>query len=172
MDYQYYERKINDVIMKCPIEAGIEILVYNVLDYILNSKEVSLIDINRLWKDRDARLTTDAGVSDIAILSKDFEYKSDIGQVYGFVEVKATNSSLSETEQIQGQRAATNHYIYTNGLVWNYYENKEIEPKWKIVLTKSKIESINQPTTVLIDESKFYDLLKELDAIEWTEPTN
>ena len=48
MNYQYYERKINDVIMKCPIEAGIEILVYNVLDYILDSKDVSIVDINRL----------------------------------------------------------------------------------------------------------------------------
>ena len=61
-------------------------------------------------------MTTDAGVSDIAILSKDFKYKTDIGQVYGFVEVKATNRLLSETEQIQGQRVATRHYLYTNGL--------------------------------------------------------
>lgn len=167
MDYQYYERKINDVIMKCPIEAGIEILVYNVLDYVLKSKDVALIDINRLWKDRDARLTTDAGVPDIAILSKDFVYKSDIGQTYGFVEVKATNRSLSETEQIQGQRAATSHYIYTNGLVWIYYENKATEPKWEIVLTKSKARSITQSTTVSIDKTSFSNLLKALDAIEW-----
>ena len=38
MDYKYYERKINDIIMKCPIEAGVEILVYNVLDNIVESK--------------------------------------------------------------------------------------------------------------------------------------
>ena len=38
MDYKYYEHKINDVIIKCPIEAGVEILVYNVLDDIVNSK--------------------------------------------------------------------------------------------------------------------------------------
>lgn len=32
MDYLFYQKKINDVIIKCPIEAGIEILVYNLLD--------------------------------------------------------------------------------------------------------------------------------------------
>lgn len=58
MDYKYYERKINDVILKCPIEAGVEILVYNVLDSILDSEKFLLVDINRLWKDRDERLTT------------------------------------------------------------------------------------------------------------------
>ena len=62
MDYKYYERKINDIIMKCPIEAGVEILVYNVLDNIVESKGLSLVDINRLWKDRDPRLTNGAGI--------------------------------------------------------------------------------------------------------------
>lgn len=169
MNYQYYEHKINDVIMKCPIEAGIEILVYNVLDYILESKEVSLVDINRLWKDRDQRLTTDAGVSDIAVLSKDFKYMTDIGHVYGLVEVKATNNSLSETEQIQGQRDATKHYLYTNGLYWKYFENNESDPKWKKTLSKSDIKYLNRAISVSIDENKFLDLLKALDAIEWTE---
>ena len=75
MDYKYYERKINDVIMKCPIEAGVEILVYNVLDSILDAEKVSLVDINRLWKNRDDRLTTKGGVSDIAVLPNDFVYK-------------------------------------------------------------------------------------------------
>ncbi|HBR32844.1 MAG TPA: hypothetical protein DD733_12270 [Clostridiales bacterium] len=169
MNYKYYERKINDVIMMCPIEAGIEILVYNVLDYILESKEVSLVDINRLRKDRDQRLTTDAGVSDIAVLSEDFKYRSDIGQVYGFIEVKATSKDLSETEQIQGQRVATKHYLCTNGLCWNYFENNLSEPKWEKTLTNSDIKYLNQAKSVSIDENKFLDLLKTLDAIKWTE---
>lgn len=167
MDYKYYESKINDVIIKCPIEAGIEILVYNVLDNIVESKGLSLVDINRLWKDRDKRLTTEAGISDIAVLSKDFKYRTDIGQVYGFIEVKAINRSLSETEQIVLQRLATNHYVYTNGLVWQYYKNKETKPKWKIALAKSELEFINSSSAVYIDENKFSDLLERLNDINW-----
>lgn len=167
MDYKYYERKINDVIIKCPIESGVEILVYNVLDDIVESKGLSLVDINRLWKNRDTRLTTDAGVSDIAVLSTDFEYRTDIGQVYGFIEVKAVNRSLYETEQIVLQRLATNHYVYTNGLVWQYYENKETNPKWKISLAESELEFINSAVSVSINENKFSELLERLNYINW-----
>lgn len=167
MDYKYYERKINDVIMKCPIEAGIEILVYNVLDNIVESKGLSLVDINRLWKDRDKRLTTDAGISDIAVLSSDFKYRTDIGQVYGFIEVKAINRLLSETEQVVLQKLATNHYVYTNGLVWQYYENKGTNPKWKMSLAESELEFINSSTALSIDENKFSDLLEKLNDINW-----
>ena len=52
MDYKYYEKKINDIILKCPIEAGVEILVYNLLDSILTLEELSLVYIKRLRKNR------------------------------------------------------------------------------------------------------------------------
>jgi hypothetical protein len=165
MDYKYYERKLNDIIMKCPIEAGVEILVYNVLDNIVEPKGLSLVDINRLWKDRDPRLTTDAGVPDIAILSSDFQYKTDIGQVLGFIEVKATNKSLSETEQIEGQKSGTKHYIYTNGLVWKYYKNNKFE--WEIPLDELKRNLIIKAQTISVSENTFKDLLARLNNIIW-----
>jgi hypothetical protein len=67
MDYLYYQRKLNDVVIKCPIEAGIEILVYNLLDGNIDMKQYSLVDINRIWKNQDSRLSTESGISDIAI---------------------------------------------------------------------------------------------------------
>ena len=75
MDYLYYQRKINDVIIKCPIEAGLEILVYNLLDECIGMDEHALVDINRVRKDQDSRLSTEAGISDIAVLSNDFVFK-------------------------------------------------------------------------------------------------
>ena len=48
MDKNYYERKINDVVHKCPIEAGVEILVYNFLDSSIDARSLSLVDVNRL----------------------------------------------------------------------------------------------------------------------------
>ena len=41
MKYDFYEKKINDVIIKCPIEAGVEILVYNFLDEIIEESSYS-----------------------------------------------------------------------------------------------------------------------------------
>ena len=46
MDHLYYQKKINDVIVKCPIEAGIEILVYNLLDECISRDDFALVDIN------------------------------------------------------------------------------------------------------------------------------
>ncbi len=56
----------------------VETLVYNLLDSILNLEELSLVEINRLRKGRDERLTTEAGIPDIAIVSEKFRYGNTI----------------------------------------------------------------------------------------------
>lgn len=168
MDYKYYERKINDVILKCPIEAGVEILVYNVLDSILDSEKLSLVDINRLWKDRDERLTTISGISDMAILSNDFQYRTDIGEVYGFIEVKATSKPLVETIQVEGQKKEVHHYLYTNGLVWKYYKDGEKEwEKSLAFLEGTECKKTVGYQRISIGENKFNELIDNLTAIDW-----
>lgn len=167
MNYKYYERKINDVITKCPIEAGVEILVYNVLDDIVKSKHLSLVDINRIWKNKDPRLTTEAGVPDIAVLSEDFEFGNpDKGKVFGLIEVKATNCSLRETEQIEGQKKSTVHHIYTNGLVWVIYDQNENRQE-TIYLTETNCKCVQKARTISICEDKFLRLLEQLNRINW-----
>lgn len=168
MTRDYYETKINDVIMKCPIEAGVEILVYNLLDSIVASSEVALVDINRLWKDRDDRLTTDSGIPDIAVLSTDFKYRTDIGKVYGFIEVKATNKPLAVTEQVEGQKKNVANYIYTNGLAWTYFKEGEI--KWEKVIASCENQEcrvMNKSQKISIDSDGFSDLVKKLRKIKW-----
>lgn len=166
MEYRYYEKKINDVILKCPIEAGVEILVYNLLDSILDSEKLSLVEINRLRKDRDERLTTDAGIPDIAIVSEDFIYKTDTGHVYGFIEVKATNVALSETEQVNRQKEKARHYLYTNGLTWKYFIDGQYE--WQVPLAYYKgkeCEKMMDFQCVSINEDKFNELKNKLGKI-------
>lgn len=168
MKSDYYEKKLNDVIMKCPIEAGVEILVYNLIDSTIDSSKIALVDINRLWKDRDNRLQTESGIPDIAVLSTDFEYRTDIGKVYGFIEVKATNNSLPITEQVKGQKKEITHYIYTNGLVWMYF--KDGKKEWEEVLAyygDQECRVMNKYKKVSISLGKFDDLVKELSEIAW-----
>ena len=168
MDYKYYERKINDIITKCPIEAGVEILVYNVLDEIVESKNLSLVDINSIWKDKDSRLTTKGGIPDIAVLSPNFEFGNPKTQneVFGLIEVKATNCALRQTDQVSKQREKTNHHIYTNGLVWVIYD-KNGNKQQKIYLTGSNDECIQIASKISISKEKFSILLTQLGNIKW-----
>lgn len=167
MDYLYYQRKINDVIIKCPIEAGIEILVYNLLDESIDMNQYSLVDINRISQNQDSRLSTVTGVSDIAILSPDFEFKKeDTGKVYGFVEVKAIGVSLRCTNQILGQMKKVTRFIYTNGIVWRYYFNQEL--KWEKNIGTEKLPySIGK---IMVDKNEFQELKQAIKKIEWKEP--
>lgn len=166
MDYLYYQRKLNDVIVKCPIEAGIEILVYNLLDEVVNMDQYSLVDINRVQKNKDRRLSTIAGVPDIAILSPDFEFgKEHHGVVYGFVEVKAAGTSLRCTSQILGQMGKAPHYIYTNGIAWKYcYKRKKV---WEKNFRTDKYSYAN--SKIRIDRNKFEELKQALQNINWKE---
>jgi|LSQX01.2.fsa_nt_gb hypothetical protein len=168
MDKKTYERKINDIIMKCPIEAGVEILVYSLLDEFIDNKKLSLVDISRIWKNKDPRLTTSAGIPDIAVLSNDFQFgDTNKGEVYGFIEVKVTGEKLNETEQISGQMEDIKHYFYTNGLVWKYYKEKELQG-CPIFLAGDECDhrSIFKPVT--INEEKYNELIRLLKGIDWT----
>ena len=163
MDVFKYKQKINDIIEKCPIEAGVEILVYNLLDECVDDNLYSLVDINSIWKKSDRRLVTESVVPDIAILSKDFVFGNyDKGIAYGFVEVKKPGKSLRETEQIIGEKRYSSHYIYTNGLVWKCYENGNYK---EFNLMKKKLP--HSLITVEIDEKMFLELIEYLKNIDW-----
>ena len=169
MDYKYYEQKINDVIIKCPIETGVEILVYNLLDGCIGMEKYALIDINRIWKKQNSMLSTEGGVSDIAIVSRDFVFKrsdgENVGEVYGFVEVKAAGVSLRDTEQIMGQMKKAPHFIYTNGIVWKYYFKQKLE--WDINVVETDKSCSNNE--VEINHTEFERLKENISLIKWKE---
>lgn len=147
------------MIIKCPIEAGVEILVYNLIDECINFEYYAIVDINRIWKNQDSRLSTEAGISDIAVLSPNFIFKKeDAGKVYGFIEVKSAGTSLFDTPQIRGQMEKINHYIYTNGIVWKYYCKKEQKWEKNIGIAKTPY-SISEIT---VDKNVFEELMEEI----------
>lgn len=165
MKKEFYQRKINDIITKCPIEAGVEILVYRLLDECIDDTQLSLVDINRIQTDMDERFVTDGGIPDIAVLSNDFVYKdTDKGICYGFVEVKSTGISIRETGQFIGESREVNHFIYTNGLVWKYYQGNELKKEYNLIKGKKKPYSIGP---VEIDEEELEALQLFVKTIKW-----
>ncbi len=168
MEFKYYEQKLNDVRLKCPLEIGIEILVYNLLDSIIDKNNYSVIDINSLHQNMDSRLDTSGGISDIAILSKDFIYKlEEKGKSYGFIEVKSTENNLEITKQIKGQKGSINHFIYTNGKVWKYYDRSNEEWSIDLIDYNTKYTIIDGQKYLNIKEEHFNNLLNKLKNIKW-----
>ncbi|WP_281165195.1 hypothetical protein [Liquorilactobacillus sicerae] len=161
MNYKYYEEKLRDIKIKAPIEAGVEVLAFNVLDNIIDSENLSLVVINSINKNRNAKLTTDAGISDLAVVSKDFSFKPAKGEVYGFVEVKFIDKKYDE-KQIVGQMSYVKHLLYTDGLIWKYFEkvDNKVTCKWKIYLLKYS-------NKLTISQNSFNDLLENLRNIDW-----
>lgn len=89
--------------------------------------------------------------------------------VYGFVEVKATNKSLYETEQVKGQNRSVTHYLYTNGLVWKYYKDGDF--KWEIILAlyeNKKCSVMCNIGRISIDSYRFKELVDEVKRIKWS----
>lgn len=166
MDFEYYQRKLNDVIVKCPIETGVEILVYRLLEENMDWKQYSLVDINRIWKNQDSRLSTESGIPDIAILSPDFRFKEEeMGRVYGFVEVKAAGVGLGTTDQILGQMKKAPHFIYTNGIVWQYYLKQQ--RVWEVNLGTNPLPY--SLAEISLDAENFAKLQDRLSKIRWEE---
>lgn len=120
-------------------------------------------------KNRDKRLTTDTGGSDIAFLSSDFKFKTNIGKVYGFIEVKATNIPLFESTQVEGHKKGTSNYLYTNGLDWKYF--KAGKNMWEVSLAYLEARerrTIGNFRPISIDKNNFNIFIKKLYKINWT----
>ncbi|WP_026668064.1 hypothetical protein [Butyrivibrio sp. AE2005] len=164
MEKEFYQRNINNIITKCPIETGVEILVYRMLDECIDDTELSLVAIDSLKNDRDERLETEKGPPDIAVLSNDFVYKDTRGKCYGFIEVKSTSESIRETEQFFAESKAIKHFIYTNGLVWKYYQDGELKKEYNLIKGKKIPYSI---IPVEIDENVFEALKAFMLTIKW-----
>ena len=162
MDFEVYEQRINDVIVKCPIEVGVEILVFNVLFDLLGD-HFSIVDVSTMWPNRESRLETAGGIPDIAIVSQDFEYRGENGIVFGFVEVKAPSVKLVDTEQLSGHIETNKHVLYTNGLEWKYYA-PNCGLKWEISLCECGFKTATK--RVKLSEEKYLELRNKISAIK------
>ncbi len=155
MEYEYYQEKINDIILRAPIEAGVEILAYNLIDECIhfNRKNIDLrlIDVSRMQRDRAPLLSCKESVPDMVIVTTDFKYSmnkeykgymngSRHKSVKGCVEVKATCEGLSNTEQFRGELKKFGNMIYTNGITWRICNISEIKKAWKENNEAQKLE--------------------------------
>lgn len=121
MKNEWYEKIINNN-EKSPFEGGIQALVYMFLqEYFLPQKACALVVVDRAQK--QSRFSTYSGIPDLAVVTDDFEYKNEKGDVLLSVEIKETDKELKNSyEQVLGHLATFGKAIYTNGREWIYYD--------------------------------------------------
>lgn len=175
IDYQYYEKLINNVILLAPIEAGVEILAFMLLESFVSQKDYTLIDINRFSKENAKKFGVknngDGAVPDFVVVKKEYNYqkKSDDDICLGYVEIKKPSDKINtKSGQAKAHIAANDHVLFTNGIVWKYINKKDVSQSWEILLDIQEKQSIkNKPFS--IDEMKFSELLIRLNKIRWGE---
>ncbi|UTH15050.1 hypothetical protein [Macrococcus epidermidis] len=163
MHFMKYERNLNNGITKCPVESSMYMLVQNFLDELFEHLKISVISAVGLHKNTDFRLETLAGISDIYIVSSDFKYKLNQGECLGCIEIKSPTEELKHTEQIIFQSKSLSNVIYTNGIIWEYYKDSNLE--WKINLSVGT--HLNSIKNIKIDHEKYYELIIKLLDIKW-----
>lgn len=165
-----YKREMDKIIKQAPLEVGVQTLVYNLLNDIIINKNLSLLTISTATQTDTFKGL--GGVPDLVVASKNYDYHNDKVKkgnnkgLYGCVEVKATynglDSKLEYFKQIFGDILTYKKVLYTNGIVWRYYElniddiNYIIQEKKEVFYEKIKavIDILSYEITKLNDKKE------------------
>ena len=178
MNYRKYEEMLNRVMKKCPLESGVQTLVFMYLDELFENcigYEPVIID-NLQKSQKSQRYRTLGGYTDIMVVNSDFEYndlKAD-PDIKLFFEVKALENNLSDHFfQFLGQMLTVGKGCFTNGKIWEYYEldfnNKEMvkvkEDYKEYINAKNELNKAKDETKNKIaeDTQQFNEKIKQLN---------
>lgn len=160
MNYRKYEEMLNRVMKKCPLESGVQTLVFMYLDELFeNCIGYEPVIIDNLQKSKKSpRYRTLGGYTDIMVVNSDFEY-NDLNaepDIKLFFEVKALENNLSDHYfQFLGQLLTVGKGYFTNGKTWEYYELSLLEEEREIFKDKyisaEKQNSTDKKTELVIE---------------------
>ena len=130
MNYRKYEEMLNRVMKKCPLESGVQTLVFMYLDELFeNCIGYEPVIIDRMKK--DSVYGTCGGVSDIAIVRNDLDYENskkdkdtEKSKIRFCVEVKEITESIDKDKyriQFLGHLLTFGEGMITNGKKWEHY---------------------------------------------------
>lgn len=122
MNYEKYEKIINNIKKYAPIESGVQTLIYMFLDDLFDNFDYDLTVIDNMQK--KSQYNTYTGISDIAVLKNCATTEElDSGNIIFCIEVKALSEQLEKhKEQLFGQLLTYKRAIITNGKRWLCYD--------------------------------------------------
>lgn len=144
------------------VEVELYSIIANIIREGTNGSKISLRDVSKRTRTGiSERYYGDGGFPDFVVLER--SKKSDADKL-GCVEIKALHRKMNYKiqQQIKGHLDTFKRVLYTNGLVWCFYE-ENMEAEWSFVLGNYNNGKIiwNE------DEECWNSLLKKLDSINW-----
>lgn len=166
-NFEEYKQEIE---LSCIQNRGVEIELYSIIACIIREsdqgKEISVRDVSNRRNSGShpfiKNYKSDSGFPDFIIL----ERKKDSNvRILGCIEAKMPSVFLNlDNDQIKDYLNYFNKVIYTNGIEWMYFENKDK------VFDVSLGEMIDKNSLKIKwgQEKTWNNLLKRIDEIEWT----
>lgn len=143
--------------------SAVECELYSIIASVIRESEsgriISLRDVSaRRTTENSKELKSDAGFPDFVVLKRTKEKKA---LKFGCIEIKRPAVELDMTEQIEKHIDKFGKVIYTNGLLWEFYDHEK-NSVWKCKLGEICNGSIKwQPI------NEWFSLLEKIDNISW-----
>ena len=114
------------IVQNCGVECELYSIIVSLLRESESGRCVSIRDVSSRRKtDNSKYLLGNAGFPDFVVLRRE---KIKEAKILGCVEIKRPAEKLVQTDQIDGHNKSYRKVIYTNGLVWIFFERgKKIE---------------------------------------------
>ena len=146
------------LIQNCAVECELYSIVASVLRESESGRNVSIRDVSaRRTTTQSSYLKGESGFPDFVVLKRE---KIKHAPILGCVEIKRPDVNLTYTDQLDGHVLSYRKVIYTNGLVWQFFEpGKKME---EICLGSYTEQDIQWD-----DASHWFQLLKKIDSFQW-----
>ncbi len=147
------------LVQNCAVECELYSIIASVLRESESGRCVSIRNVStRRTTANSIYLKGKSGFPDFVVLKRE---KIEKAQILGCIEIKRPDVELNQTDQISGHINSYNKMIYTNGLVWQFFEhNKEMEEICLGSYTDNKDIKWN-------NNSNWFKLLEKIDSFKW-----
>lgn len=160
-----YKDEIELVQAQNRVECDLYSIIAHIIRESTQGGSISLRDVSeRRETDFSRPFRGGLGFPDFVIRARE---KSNDAQILGAVEAKYITEDLDLEKYLEQLEAHIKFYklvIYTNGLLWRFYDGNNSEKKWEISLG----EIINNHFK-WASEKQWRNLLTKLNNIMWTE---
>lgn len=167
MELENYYKMYKEEVELIDTQNRIECDLCSIIAYIIREGEqgdkISLRDISvRRKSDFSRGFIGEKGPADFVIRERE---KSNEAKVLGAIEVKYINEDLGKyLDQLNSHIDKYKKVIYTNGLIWRFYEEKG-KFAWEV-----KLGTMKNGAIIWSNNNKEWKILiKKLDNINWRE---